>query len=168
MSELIVRSDNFTITSPRTLIGTSSWNWRPISLLTTIYKIITKAMARRIGPFMDAWVSMEQRGFVTGRCILDNVHWLKEAKWWVAYQKIPTIFLSLNFAKAHDSVRWDFLKACLKQYGFGENFIRWVDILLQDTGAHIIVNGELTEWVSISRSVRQGFPIGTSSICHSQ
>lgn len=144
---------------PKTQAEESILNWRPISLLTTVYKIVTKAMAHRIGPFMDSWVSMEQRGFVIGRCILDNVLWLKEAKWSVTHQKIPTVFLSLDFAKAYNSVRWDFLKACLKRYGFGDNFIRWVNILLQDAGARIIVNGELTEWVSISRSVRQGCPL---------
>lgn len=80
---------------PKPQAEESIQNWRPISLLTTISKIVMKAMARRIGPFMDCWVSLEQRGFVSGRCILDNILWLKEAKWWVNHKKIPTVFLSL-------------------------------------------------------------------------
>lgn len=58
---------------PKPQAKESILNWRPISLLTTIYKIVTKAMARRIGPFMDGRVNLEQRGFVSGRCILDNL-----------------------------------------------------------------------------------------------
>lgn len=144
---------------PKALAEESIQNWRPISLLNTIYELLTKTMARRIGPFMDSWVSLEQRGFISGRSILDNVLWLKEAKWWVTFKEIPTVFLSLDFAKAYDSVRWDFSKACLRRYGFGDRFIRWVDIILQDAGARVMVNGVLTEWVSISRSVRQGCPL---------
>lgn len=51
--------------------------WRPISLLNTVYKIVSKALARRLAPLMDQWVSKVQRGFVQGRCILDNLMLVK-------------------------------------------------------------------------------------------
>lgn len=106
---------------PKPMAEESILIWRPISLLTTVYKIVSKAMARRIDPFMDSWVNLEQRGFIFGRCILDNVMWLKEAKRWVNHQQILTVFLSLDFAKAYDNMRWDFLRACLKSMASENN-----------------------------------------------
>lgn len=47
--------------------------WRPISLLPTFYKIITKALALRLQPHMDQWMEVEQRGFTKGRSIVDNL-----------------------------------------------------------------------------------------------
>lgn len=85
--------------------------------------------------------------------------WLREAKWWASSQGTPTIFLSLDFEKAYDNVRWDFLEKCLRHYGFGENFIRWVKILLMDAGARVIVNGRVTDRVDIGHSVWQGCPL---------
>lgn len=102
---------------PKLNAAESVKNWRPISLLTIVYKILSKALARRVGPWMDKWVSQEQRGFISGRNILDNVLWLLEAKWWANKHHTPTIFLSLDFEKAYDSVRWEFLEACLMHYG---------------------------------------------------
>lgn len=129
-------------------------NWRPISLLAIVYKVLAT-----LNPMLDGWVCREQRGFISGRCILDNVHWLHEAKWWACQQEIPTVFLCLDFEKAYDSVRWDFLEECLRHYGFGEDFIRWVLILLEDAGARVIVNGRVTDRVDVGRSVRQGCPL---------
>lgn len=41
-------------------------NWRPISLLTIVYMIFAKALAKRVGPLLDTWICKEQRGFISG------------------------------------------------------------------------------------------------------
>lgn len=55
--------------------------WRPISLLTTFYKAVAKALALRIQPLARQWLEAEQRGFTQGRSIADNLLFLREAKW---------------------------------------------------------------------------------------
>lgn len=134
-------------------------NWRPISLLTMVYKIISKALAQCLAPLMDSWVSEEQRGFIQGRCILDNLLLVKEAKAWAKKKKTPVILLSLNFKKAYDSISWKCLRRCLQHYGFGEYFLASIEILLKDVGACILINGEVSGQVEIWRAVRQGDPL---------
>ncbi len=47
-------------------------NWRPITLLGSINKIIAKTLARRIQEFLPLVIRPYQTGFVEGRNILDN------------------------------------------------------------------------------------------------
>lgn len=108
---------------------------------------------------MDGWACKEQRGFIKGRCIPDNLLLLREAKWWINENKTPACFMSLDYSKAYDRVSWRFLWRCLEQYGFGPNYIRWIVILCEDAGACLLVNGDLSEWFELGRAARQGDPI---------
>lgn len=47
--------------------------YRLISLCTVIYKIISKTMTNRLKAFLSSLIFQEQRSFVLGRQILDNV-----------------------------------------------------------------------------------------------
>lgn len=48
-------------------------NWRPIALLNIVYKIIVKAIAKRIKPITQDIVRSKQNGFLGGRFILVNL-----------------------------------------------------------------------------------------------
>jgi hypothetical protein len=47
-------------------------NWRPITLLGNIYKILAKILARRIQEFLLLVIRPNQTSFVEGRNILNN------------------------------------------------------------------------------------------------
>ncbi len=47
-------------------------NWRLITLLGSIYKILAKTLARRIQEFLPLMIRPNQISFVEGRNILDN------------------------------------------------------------------------------------------------
>ena len=48
---------------------------------------------------------------------------------------------------------------CLRNFGFGESFINWVYMLLQNSKVTIQTNGYFTDFFSISRSIKQGCPV---------
>ncbi|GBG74199.1 hypothetical protein CBR_g17911 [Chara braunii] len=48
-------------------------NWRPISLLNVAYKILAKALSRRIGQYLTELVKSDQGAFVKGRSIAENL-----------------------------------------------------------------------------------------------
>src|SRR4028118_2126406 len=48
-------------------------NWRPITLLNSAYKILAKALQKRIKSLLPELVSPDQTAFVPKRFILDNV-----------------------------------------------------------------------------------------------
>jgi len=54
-------------------------NWRPITLLGSLYKVLAKTLARRIQTDFTEIIRPNQTGFVEGRSILDNVFMAQES-----------------------------------------------------------------------------------------
>jgi len=57
---------------PKTKDQARIGNWRPITLLGNLYKILAKTLAKRLQTFLPSIIKPSQTGFVEGRCILDN------------------------------------------------------------------------------------------------
>ena len=136
--------------------ATNMKNWRPISLLNYDYKIISKSITKRLSTLIETLVHKDQTCAVKGRSIFDNVHLLRNVIDYVEQKDLPCIFLNLDQEKAFDRVSYDFLFKCLRTYGFGENFIRWITILYTDIQSSVLVNQFISDPINISRGVRQG------------
>jgi len=53
-------------------------NWRPISLLNTDYKIVTKTIASRISKVLPKLIHEDQTGYVKDRNIGQNIRLVKD------------------------------------------------------------------------------------------
>nr|GEX27770.1 RNA-directed DNA polymerase, eukaryota [Tanacetum cinerariifolium] len=78
-------------------------DFRPISLIVSIYKIITKIMANRITLVIFDLVSDVQSAFVAGRQILDGPFILNELISWCKHHKTKVMIFKVDFEKAFDS-----------------------------------------------------------------
>ena len=72
---------------------------RPISLLNTSYKVYTGIWVAKLAEVVPRLVKNDQRGFIPGRRILDNV---MEFQVWQKGMKGEEGLLLLDFAKAYD------------------------------------------------------------------
>lgn len=63
---------------PKLESSESIQQYRPISLCTVLYKIITKHIVNRSKPFLPRWVQSNQTSFLLGRNITDNIVIAKE------------------------------------------------------------------------------------------
>ena len=106
-------------------------NYKPISLLTTDYKIISKTFANRMKDFLNDLIHLDQSGFLKGRNIGNNVRLLLDLIDYADCNNISGAIVLLDIEKAFDSVHHDFLLEVLKRFKFGENFIKWVKVFLQ-------------------------------------
>jgi hypothetical protein len=104
-------------------------NWRPITLLGSIYKILAKILARRIQEFLPLVIRPNQTGFVEGRSILDNNFLAQEALVWAPESGQDLVLLLLDFEKAFDRIEWDFLFPTLSKLGFCPTWIQWISSL---------------------------------------
>ena len=69
--------------------------------------------------------------------------------------------LSLDQEKAFDRVDWSFLRSTLYAVGFGESFIRWVDLFYNNVCSTVNVNSYVSSSFSLTQGVRQGCPLST-------
>ena len=65
----------------------------------------------------------------------------------------------MDIQKAFDSVNHLFLITALKKFGFGETFIKWIQILLRNQESCIINGGTTTKYVKLQKGTSQGDPI---------
>ncbi|GKA96727.1 RNA-directed DNA polymerase, eukaryota [Tanacetum coccineum] len=94
-------------------------DFRHISLIGCQYKIIGKILANRLSLLIDDIISQEQSAFGKGRQIMDGPIILNEVISWCKSKKEQSLLFKVDFQKAFDSVRWDYLDDILNKFGFG-------------------------------------------------
>ncbi|XP_071905812.1 uncharacterized protein [Coffea arabica] len=160
----MLRSVNHTVISliPKILHPTTLKNFRPISLYSVFYKIISKILANRLKSVLDLCISKTQSVFIPGRHILDNViiaheymHFLKNKR----QGKEGYMAIKLDMAKAYDRVEWHCLLEMMEKMGFCSKWINWIHSCLKTVSYSFNCNGEVKGFVTPERGIRQGDPL---------
>ena len=97
-------------------------NWRPITLLNTIFKIASGTLANRIKTVLPRIINSDQTGFIPGRYIGENTRLIYDIMHYTEENNIPGTLLMIDFEKAFDSVSWNFIQKSLQFYNFGPSF----------------------------------------------
>ena len=134
-------------------------NWRPISLLNTDYKILTKALATRIQKVLPDLIDADQVGYMKNRYIGENIRILSDLIKFAEIEDIEAYIAQIDFEKAFDSIEWPFLLKTLESFNFGPHFVRWIRIIYTNIQSCIGNNGYYSTTFKLSRSIRQGCPI---------
>ncbi|PSC69508.1 Oxidoreductase HTATIP2 [Micractinium conductrix] len=134
-------------------------NYRPITLLNTDYRLLSKVLAHRLGRCLPSLISPEQAAFLRGRSIGENAHLLQLLPHLLARHGRWALVAFCDFRKAYDTVHRGFLLAVLRQLGLGDGFVSWVQLLLPHTLAAAAVNRCVSRPALFLAGVRQGCPL---------
>ena len=134
-------------------------DYRPISMVGCIYKIVAKILAGRLKKVMGYLVGPNQSSFIEERQILDSVLIAGEIIETCKKSKKAAILLKLDFQKAFDSVSWPFLAWTLERMGFPPRWILWITSCVSSAAASILVNGTPSKPFKLQRGLRQGDPL---------
>nr|GEU72836.1 RNA-directed DNA polymerase, eukaryota [Tanacetum cinerariifolium] len=115
--------------------------FRPISLIGSVYKVVMNILANRLPLVIVDLVFDTQSAFVANKQILDGPFILNEILHWCKRKKKQAMFFKVDFAKAYDSVRWDYLLDVLEAFGFGQTWCKWIRGTFSSTRASVLVNG---------------------------
>lgn len=134
-------------------------NWRPLTLLDSVYKIASGAIANRLKSVLDYIISKDQTGFIKGRYIGENTRLIYDLMNYTEQNNIPGLLLLIDFEKAFDSLSWSFIFKAMKYLNFGESVIGWIEAFYKNISSAVIQCGHLSTFFSIGRGCRQGDPL---------
>ncbi|PNX62136.1 cysteine-rich receptor-like protein kinase, partial [Trifolium pratense] len=101
-------------------------DFRPISLVGSLYKILAKVLANRLRLVMGSVISASQTAFVKGRQILDGILIANEVVDEARKSKKELLLFKVDFEKAYDSVDWGYLDAVMGRMGFPTLWRKWI------------------------------------------
>ncbi|KAJ0535080.1 putative RNA-directed DNA polymerase [Helianthus annuus] len=134
-------------------------DFRPISLIGVINKVISKVLVNRLKKVVGGLISEEQSAFLAGRNIMDGPMVLNEVFSWLKKSRRRGMFFKVDISKAYDSVNWKFLDSIMSQMNFPRRWRAWVMATLYSAKASVLVNGSPTREFLCSRGLRQGDPL---------
>jgi hypothetical protein len=134
-------------------------DFRPISLVGSLYKILAKVLANRLKQVVGAVVSDTQITFVKNRQILDGILIANEVVDEARKTKKELMLFKVDFEKAYDSVDWGYLDEVMKKMAFPVLWRKWIKECVSTATASVLVNGSPTEEFPMQRGLRQGDPL---------
>ncbi|PPQ66475.1 hypothetical protein CVT24_007049, partial [Panaeolus cyanescens] len=134
-------------------------NYRPITVLNTDYKIMTRALTSRMNRVVGGLIHPDQAGFMTGRHIEDQTDLVQMLTHLCEVKDINGAIICLDQEKAYDKIRHDYLWEVLKAFNFPTKFINMIQNLYANAHTRVMINGVMSNPFQVRRGVRQGDPL---------
>ncbi|GJR61903.1 putative RNA-directed DNA polymerase [Tanacetum coccineum] len=116
-------------------------DYRLISLIGCLYKIILKILSSRLAKVIHKLISANQTTFLAGRQILDRCLIANEIINCAKSEDSRLLLFKVGFEKAFDSVNWAFLHDIMQQMGFSVKWRKWVNKCMNSASVFVLVNG---------------------------
>ena len=124
-------------------------NWRPISLLSNLYKVLSRAINNRLQTTTDWETSKAQKGFTKSRYLQEVLINVWETINHCKLNNINRAIMAIDMAKAFDTLSNGFLEEVLSFFGFGPTIRSWPKLLgNKRTGCILIDNGTTSRELS--------------------
>jgi hypothetical protein len=94
---------------PKKEVSELPGDFRPISLIHSCAKLVSKVRALRLPKQINQLVSQAQSTFIKRRCIQDNFFYVRNLVRAYHRKKIPTLLLKMDISRAFDSVSFEYL-----------------------------------------------------------
>ena len=134
-------------------------DYRPISLVGCVYKLIAKILTNKLKGVLENVIDMKQSAFLSGRGLFDSVLIANETVDYLRKDRVKGVIVKVDYEKAYDSVEWNFLEYMMRRLGFVNKWINWISMCLKSATVSVLVNGSPTKEFKPKRGLQQGDPL---------
>ncbi|PNX86587.1 cysteine-rich receptor-like protein kinase, partial [Trifolium pratense] len=144
-------------------------DFRPISLVGSLYKILAKVLANRLRLVVGSLILESQTAFVKDRQILDGILIANEVVDDARRSKKELMLFKVDFEKAYDSVDWGYLDASYGENGL-PNLVEEGDplspflFLLAAEGLHVLMEAMVESNLFTGYRVDETDPVSVSHL----
>ena len=131
-------------------------SWRPISLLSSFYKLFSGIVDLRMQKVIDRITHRAQKAYSKERVIQENLLNLIETMSKGIHSNNPLALILIDFQGAFDNISHDYIFEALRFHNFGEGFINIVKTCFSGREACIQLEDGFTNRFLVRRSVLQG------------
>nr|GEY28844.1 cysteine-rich receptor-like protein kinase [Tanacetum cinerariifolium] len=126
-------NDYFIALFPKKLCPQDLNDFRPISFISSMYKVLVKVLAERLKPIIELVVGTSQFAFIKNMLILECILIANEVCHSLKYSKTGGMIFKIDFEKAYDTVEW----------------------------VAVLINGSPTDFFQLKKGLRQGDPLSS-------
>lgn len=131
-------------------------NWRGITLLNTINKIISIIIHDRISKVLEPMLRKQQAGFRPHRSCIDNINTLRIIMEQSVEFNTPLYLLFVDFKQAFDSLDRNVMWNILSSYGIPAKILNLIIGLYRSGKCRVVHRGKLGRWFTVDSGVKQG------------
>ena len=144
---------------PKTKTAEHPKDFRPISLIHSFAKLVSKVLALRLASSIDALVSKSQSAFIKRRCIQDNFLYVRNLARTYHRTSTPALLLKLDISKAFDSISWEYMLELMEKRGFPPRWRDWLSLIFRSSSSCFLLNRVIGQEIKHERGLRQGDPL---------
>ena len=137
-------------------------NYRPISLLPTIGKVLERLVFNRMYSFLTAnnLLTWRNSGYKKNDSTINRLIHIVNKIYENLEHKQDTCLVFLDQSKAFDRIHHDSLKYKMKCKGIDGNLLKLMDSYLKDRKLRVVLDGAKSSWFNIFAGVPQGSILG--------
>ncbi|MBF2463452.1 reverse transcriptase family protein [Listeria welshimeri] len=131
-------------------------NYRPITLLSHVYKLFSRVVTNRLAIKLDEYQPPEQAGFRKGYSTIDHIHTVRQIIQKTEEYNQPLCMAFVDYEKAFDSIEtWAVLES-LQRCQIDWRYIEVMRCLYNAATMTVQIQDQRTRPIRLHRGVRQG------------
>ena len=131
-------------------------NWRGITLLCVVLKVLCKVILERIKEKIDATLRRQQAGFRAGRACSDHIATLRIIVEQINEFQESLYLVFIDYEKAFDRLNHENLWNALRRKGVPDKIVNLVSAQYEAFACRVLHNGVLSDPIRVTAGVRQG------------